>query len=356
VIVLVHGSRSWGAVENYAEALIRGLQARGERAVVLHPDAAVLDRFAAAARGSVGTATFPPSLLDAPAPKVISELGRRLRRLRPRLVHVIDAWPGAMIAARLARPERLLVTHHTPELRRHDSLVGRALWRLAWLTRPEVVYTSESDRRADDRRSLRTHVVYYGIDLDRFVHAKPALAKDGPLVGCVARLVPQKGLHLLVEAAPTILERQPGTRFVLVGEGGLRAVLEERARAAGLAERFVFTGQRDDVPELVASFDVFALPSFFEGLCYAVIEAQAAGVPVVATAVGGIPENVVPGATGLLVPNGDAAALAAAILRLLDDRDEAARLAAEAQRRVLERYPVQRMVDETLSLYGSRRP
>jgi glycosyltransferase involved in cell wall biosynthesis len=149
-----------------------------------------------------------------------------------------------------------------------------------------------------------------------------------------------------------VLSRHPDARFVIVGEGELRDELEERAHDAGLAGRFVFTGQRNDVPELVAAFDVFALPSHFEGLCYAVIEAQAAAVPVVATAVGGIPENVVPGETGMLVPVGDAPALAEAISDLLDDPEEARRLAREGQRRVLERYPLDKMVEQTLRLYA----
>lgn len=352
MIVLVHGSRSWGAVENYTAAILDGLRDGDEDAVLLYPDVPELARFASASGGRLETIPFPPAILDASAPTVIKELRSRLRALRPRLVHVIDAWPGAMLAARLARAERLLVTHHTPELDRGDSLVGKGLWRLAWLMRPDVVYTSESDRGADARTRLRTHVVYYGIDLDRFADAQPGFAKEGPLIGCVSRLVPQKGLHLLIEAAPNVLSRHPDARFVLVGEGELRGELEGRARAAGLGGRFIFTGQREDVPELVSSFDVFALPSFFEGLCYAVIEAQAAGVPVVATPVGGIPENVVPGETGVLVPTGDAVALGAAISDLLDDPEEAGRLAREAQRRVFQRYPVERMVEETLRLYA----
>lgn len=339
-------------MENYTLAVLGGLRAGDEDAVLLYPDVPELARFASASGGRLTTVPFPPAILDASALRLITELRRRLRPLRPRVVHVIDAWPGAMLAARLARTERLLVTHHTPELDRPDSLVGKTLWQLAWLLRPEVVYTSESDRRTDARTRLRTHVVYYGIDLERFAKAAPGLAKEGPLIGCVSRLVPQKGLHLLVEAAPAVLKRHPDARFVVVGEGELRGELEEQARAAGLAGRFIFTGQREDVPELVASFDVFALPSYFEGLCYAVIEAQAAGVPVVATPVGGIPENVVPGETGLLVPTGDADALAEAISSLLADPDEADRLAHEARRRVFERYPVERMVEETLRLYA----
>jgi glycosyltransferase involved in cell wall biosynthesis len=109
-------------------------------------------------------------------------------------------------------------------------------------------------------------------------------------------------------------------------------------------------GNRSDVPDLLASFDVFAFPSRFEGLCVAVIEAQAAGVPVVATAVGGIRETVVDGETGFLVPVGDAEALADRILRVLEHPDEARRLADEARRRV-RAFSEERMVAETLALY-----
>ena len=128
--------------------------------------------------------------------------------------------------------------------------------------------------------------------------------------------------------------------------------MELERRADGLP--FEFTGARDDVPELLAGFDVFAFPSRFEGLCLAVIEAQAAGVPVVATPVGGIRETVVDGETGLLVPVGDPAALAAAVCRLLEDSELSARLAAEARSRVRERYSVERMVEQTLRLYSGR--
>src|SRR5207302_9722355 len=126
----------------------------------------------------------------------------------------------------------------------------------------------------------------------------------------------------------------PDARFVVVGDGPMRSKLERAAR--GLP--FTFTGAVDDVPAQLAGFDVFALPSRFEGLCLAVIEAQAAGVPVVATPVGGIVETAVPGETGLLVPPGDAPALADAILRVLDRPEEAAAMAAEARRRVLGRF------------------
>jgi glycosyltransferase involved in cell wall biosynthesis len=327
VIVLLHNAPAYGAVERYVEAIARAVR---EETVLVHPGIPELRR-------------LPVRSVELENPP-LTTLARLLRGLRPRLVHVTDVWPQALVAARLARVPRLLVTHHTPELPRRDNLAGRVWQRLGWLARPEVIYTSEADRERDSRRP--SHVIALGIDLDRFEGAQPALRSDRPLVGNVARLAPQKDHRTLVEAARLV----PEADFVVAGDGELREELERQAEGSNVR----FLGARDDVPELLASFDVFAFPSLFEGLCLAVIEAQAAGVPVVATPVGGIRETVVDGETGLLVPTRNPAALAAAIRRLLEDRPAAEAMAAEARRRVRERFSVERMVAETLRLYDLR--
>ena len=339
MIVLVHGLRNWGAVEEYVAALVRGLREREQDVALLYPDDPVLAPFAEL--GAAG-GTF-----DLDAPGLTLRLRRELRRLRPSIVHATDVFPQAELAARLAGVRRLLVTHHTPELPRRDNVVGRAWQRLGWLARPEVVYTSETDRAFEGRR-LRTHVVPLGIELDRFASGRRVL--DGRIVGNVARLAEQKGHRDLVAAAPRVLERHPDVRFAVAGGGELRTELEGLAEPLG--DRFELLGERSDVPDLLASFEVFAFPSHFEGLCLAVIEAQAAGVPVVATPVGGIRETVVEGETGFLVPVGDPEALAERISWCLDHAEDAQRVAAEARRRVLARFGVERMVAETLVLYG----
>jgi glycosyltransferase involved in cell wall biosynthesis len=331
VIVLLHRARAWGAVEEYVAAVAAAL---GDDAVLAHP-------------GVEGFEELPVRTIRTSQEPSTRSLVRLLRDLRPSVVHVTDVWPQALVAARLARVPRLLLTHHTPELPRRDNAAGRAWWRLGWATKPEVIYTSDTDRERDGRTNLRTHVIELGIDLDRFAAGGPVLEKHGPLVGNVARLAEQKGQRYLLEAAA----RLPDTRFAIVGDGELRADLERRAGELGIADRIEFTGARDDVPDLLASFDVFAFPSLFEGLCLAVIEAQAAGVPVVATPVGGIRETVVDGETGLLVPPRDPEALAKAIGRLLEDTELATRLAAAARRRVRERFSRKRMVERTLELY-----
>ena len=314
MIALLHGAPAYGAVERYVEQIAAAL---GDDGVLVQPHLQGFDERSA------------------------RELTRILRRLRPRVAHVMDVWPQALVAARLARVPRVLVTHHTPELPRRDNLAGRAWQRLGWLARPEVIYTSEADRARDGRRP--SHVIALGIDLERFEGARPALERDAPLVGNVARLAPQKDHRTLIAAARLV----PEAEFVVAGDGELRDELERLAEGA----RVRFLGPRDDVPELLASFDVFAFPSLFEGLCLAVIEAQAAGVPVAATPVGGIRETVVDGETGLVVPTGDPPALAAAIRRLLEDRPAAEAMAAEAKRRVRDRFSIERMVEATLALY-----
>jgi glycosyltransferase involved in cell wall biosynthesis len=336
VIVLLHGAPAWGAVEEYVASIGRALAGGEEDVVLVH---AGVEQFE-----GLGLRTIVIAPSSAPADTV--RLTRLLRRLRPRLAHVMDVWAPAQVAARLAGVPRVLVTHHTPELPRRDNAVGRIVQRTGWAARPEVIYTSEADRARDGKRP--SHVVPLGIDLERFdVEPRP---HDGVVIGNVARLAEQKGLRTLVEAAPLVLRERPDARFVLVGDGELRAELERLAD--GLP--FEFRGLRDDVPEQLAGFDVFAFPTLFEGLCLAVIEAQAAGVPVVATPVGGIKETVVDGETGLLVSPRDPAGLAAAILRLLGDRALAARVSVEARRRVRERFSIEHMVGETLALYAAR--
>jgi len=325
VIVLLHPAPAYGAVERYVATIAGAIR---EETLLVHRGVDEFDSL------PVQTVEMDPS---------VATLARFLRSVSPRLVHVTDVWPQALVAARLARVPRVLVTHHTPELPRRDNAAGRLWQRLGWATRPEVIYTSESDRERDGRSP--SHVVPLGIDVARFASGRPALSKpDGrPLIGNVARLAEQKDHRTLLQAAALV----PEADFVIAGEGELRSELEG---AAGPNVRFL--GARSDIPDVLASLDVFAFPSLFEGLCLAVIEAQAAGVPVVATAVGGIKETVVEGETGLLVPTRDPEALASAIRRLLEHPDEAARLAAEARRRALERYSEERMVSGTLALYG----
>jgi glycosyltransferase involved in cell wall biosynthesis len=167
------------------------------------------------------------------------------------------------------------------------------------------------------------------------------------MVLTVARLEEQKGLEHLVEAAALI----PDVVFVIAGEGSRRAPLEARAQALGVHDRLVFLGYRQDVPDLLACCTVFVLPSLFEGLPLAVLEAMGAGRPVVATRIGGTDEIITDGYTGLLVPPRDSVALARAIRRVLSDTDLARRLGKAGQRRALYEFSAERMAAQVTHIY-----
>ena len=139
------------------------------------------------------------------------------------------------------------------------------------------------------------------------------------IVGVVARLEPEKGHPTLLEAWPLVLHAVPDAYLLIVGEGSRRDALEAQARELRIAHRVVFTGRRDDVPAVTAALDVAVLPSYREAQGMAILEAMALSRPVVASNVGGIPEMIEDGVTGLLVPPHDAEALSAAIVRLLNE-------------------------------------
>jgi glycosyltransferase involved in cell wall biosynthesis len=360
-LVFVHSIRFFGSTEEgYLVPLLDGLDPELFEACLVVPDDPVLAPL-------VAHPAFEGRVVRLPLAPATSALGRivatwkALRRLRPDLVHLIDIDPPAALAARLAGVRRLVVTYHTPELRPPDNVPGRILRRAGWLMRPHAIFTSEPDRetglRLDPIARRRTSVVPLGLDLSAFdpARARPVLREElgvaGPIVGTVGRLHPQKQQADLVAAAPAVLAAHPDATFVLVGEGVLHDPLAAQIAALGLDERVLLLGQRGDVPDVMASLDVFALTSTFEGLCLVVNEALALGTPVVATPVGGVRQTVLDGETGLLVPVGDVPALAAAIVRLLSDRDEARRLGAAGRGRVRELYAQERMVAGTTAVY-----
>jgi len=231
-------------------------------------------------------------------------------------------------------------------------------------------------------RADKITVIRNGIDLSRFAHPgggaglrrELGLPEQAPLVVVLARLIPQKGIESFLEAAAEVSRRYPDARFLIVGEvfvfrqdksrgngAGERDVAERdiayhqvlarQVARLGLDGRVIFTGYRSDVPELLSQAAVSVLPSLSEGLSNTVLESMAAGVPVVATRVGGNPELIDDGVGGLLVPPRNPGELARAICAVLDDRDFARRLGQAAKRRVAERFSLERMVRETEDLY-----
>jgi glycosyltransferase involved in cell wall biosynthesis len=177
------------------------------------------------------------------------------------------------------------------------------------------------------------------------------LPPEGPIIGTVGRLVPIKGHTWLVRAVARVLVEFPQTCVVLVGDGPLLGELKDLAAELGISPHVVFLGTRHDIPECLAVLDLFVLPSLNEGMGRALLEAMAVGCPVVATRVGGIPDIVADGTTGLLVPPRDDRALAEAILTLLWDPSRRAAYGEAARRHVDGRFDVETMVRNIERLY-----
>jgi glycosyltransferase involved in cell wall biosynthesis len=287
-----------------------------------------------------------------------------LRRGRFDVFHSHDLWSTLMgvPAAWLARVPVIISS-------RRD--LGHLEWyqtrRRAWLERIQslshVILTNTDSIRdwliADEGVAPRkVHVIHNGVDVQRFSGARRERERlfpgvgDGKLVVLVGNMHSDvKGHPWLIAAAPAIVREFPQTKFVLVGDGKQRKVFERRVAESGLQQSFLFLGRREDIPQILACCDVAVLPSKAEGLPNAVLEYMAAGLPVVASNVGGNSEIIENGETGLLVPPLDAHALADAILRLLRDPALARRLAQHGRGHVQQNFSYERLVRDVDHLY-----
>ena len=225
-----------------------------------------------------------------------------------------------------------------------------------WLLDRVVTVSGSIERTLvqDGVRPERVSVIYEGVDLQS-VDGHPSTSvlpvRSGLVVGVVAHLSPEKGHETVLKAAARLRERFPDVTYVLVGGGERRQMLEERARALNVADRVLFTGFRKDSDAMMREFDVFCLPSLSEGLSSAILAAMARPLPVVATRVGGIPELVVDGSTGLLVPAGRPDKLAEALAKVLSSSSLRRRMREAGRRRVAEYFTLDRKLDETERLY-----
>jgi len=285
---------------------------------------------------------------------------------RPDVIHAHTYKAGvlACVAGRLAGVPAILFTPHGHIFARGAAIPGvpggPRLEALRWITRlaqgcaDRVTALSGAD--LDQQLALRLSpaskyvVVRNGIDVERFAGPRPRLVDGGPIIGAVGRFSEEKGHRHLLEAVAMLQRPLPEMRLVLVGYGALEGELRRRSAELGLDKAVVFAGERDSA-EVLGGFDIFVQPSLYESQGIAILEAMAAGVPVIASDVGGVRDAVRDGETGLLVPPAAPGELASAILRLRVDHDLCRRVADRAGREVRERYSVTRMVDAYAGLY-----
>ncbi len=275
-------------------------------------------------------------------------------------VDVIHAhgYKADLYAAAARRPRRaaLVATCHNWPNKRPAMRAYAALDRLVLRTFDEVATASPLVAGALRRWGAGVTLVENGVDIERFREAEPTLRVElgrgaERLVGFVGRMVAAKGGATLLEAAKSVLAVFPDTTFVLVGDGPARGEWETLAARLGIAGNVVFTGVRRDMPGVYASLDVLTLPSYEENMPMCLLEALAAGTPVVATRVGAVAKLIVPEETGLLIEPGDAAWLAASILRLLRDPEEARKLGANGQAHAMREFSAEGTAGQYAVLY-----
>ena len=375
-ILFVCSSPNWGGAEKYVVAVAAAMGRRGHRCVVatgagspLHEAVSALECIV------VETVELGPKLsartkLDtvvrgATYRSRLSELLRRCRAAHGvQLVHLQfkkEQLLGTGLATAMGL--RVVWTEH--------GWLPRAFSRsapaLAWYRRMAAHATRVLCVSSSVREDLLAHglppeqlvVRYNGIDAgpppdaaDRATARRSlGVGSDELIVAAVSRLVRTKGLQHLLEAAPQVVRRAPDIRFVIAGSGPERGVLEAQARAAGVADHVRFLGHRDDVASLLPAFDVLVAPSLEDGLGYSALEAMAAGLPVIASEVGGLVEVVASGETGTLVPAGDADALSAAIVGLARDPARRADYGAAGRDRVIERFTLNAMMAGTEAVF-----
>jgi len=306
-----------------------------------------------------GIPTVDLSRAGEPGVWAVAKLVRAIRRYRIHVVHTHLAYAGVAgkLAAMATRRPVVTTRHYTT-----DPKLNTLPYRLEdWLTghgTARVVVISDYMRRIilAERLAKPERVVVHrnAIDVAAFrSRCRPSLRGEGPVVGTVGRMEPQKAQEIYLEAMALIRRRVPSVRGMIVGDGRRRSELEGIRRRLDLDERVAFVGSvpPDDVPTLLGGFDLFVLSSDWEGLPLVLIEAAALGLPTVATDVGAVSEVVREGRTGFLVPPRDLSALAEAALKILEDAEKGREFGANARACAEAEFDIARLARQTATLY-----
>ncbi len=349
-----------GGMLRHLKDLVHGLDERGYDVEIAGP-CEIIDEFSQYACHLVAiTDGINPSI----ELRAIARLALLVRRGEYDLIH-LHGYKAAFlgcVSVRLARSTPILITAHNSWPFTGSSLSHRVSGLLSGfsLRRCSRVIAVSGAVRYDiiHRAGVRDHrviTIYNGI---RPVQAATASFEIGELmgdktfvVGTVARLIPAKGISDLLEAAKRVKEEAPYVCFLIAGDGPYKEAFIREQRNLGLGDTVFFLGHRDDVPDILSRLDLFLLPSHSEGLPLTILEAMAAGKAVLATRVGGIPEVIVHGENGLLVPPNSPGELASGILKLMADRELLTSLGERGRKTFIEGFTLERMIDETESLY-----
>jgi glycosyltransferase involved in cell wall biosynthesis len=289
------------------------------------------------------------------------KLSRIIRQAIPQIVHAHDPHAVAMAALAMSfnaptPPPRVIASRRVDfHLQKHSF----SRWKYRQVDLFIAASAAIRDVLVDDGIPAKQIVIVHdGIDVAKIgrlpvvdIRAEFWLPHGAPVLANVGALVAHKGQRYLVEAMPHVLREIPDAHLVILGEGDLRAALERQIKELHVEKHVLLAGFRDDVLQLMKSADLFVMSSVTEGLGSTVLDAMAMKLAIVGTHAGGIPEAVVDGRTGLLVPPAHARELAAAIIQLLKDPARRARMGTAGHARVTEHFGVARMLEGTVAAY-----
>jgi glycosyltransferase involved in cell wall biosynthesis len=347
-----------------AQEHLFGLMSRLDQA---HYEASVVSLSPGSAVRKLQRHGFDVTVIDEPDDAAaVRLLAAHLASVRPDVIHthmyradIVGTEAAQLLAETGHRRPYVVSTVHSSRVRSSEDR-DRIRRLTPYMDQLIAVSNSIERKIADEHRTgAPVRLIYNGVDLERYDHQEPCctlrdeygMEPGSQIVGVVARLEPEKGHQTLIEAWPYVLRRVPDAYLLIVGEGSRREELEQLAAARKVAHRVVFTGRRDDIPAVTAALDVAVLPSWREAQGLSILEAMALSRPVVASDVGGIPEMIEDGVTGLLVPHDDPVALAAAIVRLLEDHGLADTIARAGHDLVHDRFCIELMVKAIEQIY-----
>ncbi|MCP4690384.1 MAG: glycosyltransferase [Desulfobacterales bacterium] len=295
-------------------------------------------------------------------PRLPVRLWRIIQREKPDIIHVharrgADVWGG--LAARLAGIPCVITRRvDNPEPPWLARIKYRFYRRIITISHGiERVLVSEGvPRKKITRIPSAVDPAPYEAPRDMdFFFKEFDLTGENTAIGVIAQLIPRKGHRFLIEAAPEILRKYPGTRFLFFGQGPMERTLRQHCEAHGVAGAVSFCGFRKDLPRILPCLDLVVHPALMEGLGVSLLQASAAGVPIVAARAGGVPEVVRDGVNGRIVPPGDVSALTAATLDLLRDPDRARALGRAGRKLVRSEFSIESMVNGYLDVYRETR-
>lgn len=270
------------------------------------------------------------------------------------------------IAARISRVPTLIMTRHYSDLiYLYGSYLERLLDRLASRITHHIIAISRGVKRVlvnlDHINPDKITVIYNGIDISdwqpgsehntRDLKRELGIDDSAKIVGAVSTLHPRKGHRYLIEAAKDVCSRKPNVRFLIVGDGQLKGQLQQLAFRLNLGRHVIFTGYRKDISKLISIMDILVQPSVEEGFGITLLEAMAAGKPVIGTEVGGIPEIIKGGVNGLLVPPRDPSSLSRAIQKLLNNPEQAKYMGQRGRQMLEKHFTISKMVKKYEELY-----